>query len=187
MTKSFSLRIAVAAVVGLGLALTSPTTVRAESKPYSDAEKQAVGCLVGVGVAGIGAFLTGATETMMLAAGGLMVPSGTRVLMLGLVGTTLGATCAIGASATPAVLWLTGESGYLRDSLTSQASAFGDGLGRLAGDLSQASGHIFTRLAGGVARPASQPFVARADHPGAVMAVLASGVAWNAGEASGGR
>ncbi|MEI7608158.1 MAG: hypothetical protein WCJ64_12335 [Rhodospirillaceae bacterium] len=72
----------------------------------SDNTKQGIGCLVAGGAAlSYATFVAGATETLMIAAGGLLSPSSTPTLWLGLASTLTAATCALGAAATPAVLW----------------------------------------------------------------------------------
>ncbi len=72
----------------------------------SDATKQGIGCLATSGAAIVyTTFWAGATESLMIAAGGLLAPSMTPTLWLGLASTVVAATCALGATATPAVLW----------------------------------------------------------------------------------
>ena len=72
----------------------------------TDATKQGIGCLVTSGATvGFATFMAGATESLMIAAGGLLVPSTAPTLWLGLFSTMAAATCGLGAIATPAVLW----------------------------------------------------------------------------------
>lgn len=72
----------------------------------SDATKQGIGCLAASGATVTYAtFWAGASESLMIAAGGLLVPSMTPTLWLGLASTVVAATCALGATATPVVLW----------------------------------------------------------------------------------
>lgn len=71
----------------------------------SDATKQGIGC-VAAGATGLGlALWAGAADSIMIVAGGMLVPSATSTVLLALTATTVGATCALGASATPFVLW----------------------------------------------------------------------------------
>lgn len=78
----------------------------AESGGLSDATKQGIGCLVASGATiGYATFWAGATESLMVAAGGLLAPSMSPTLWLGLTSTVVAATCALGATATPVVLW----------------------------------------------------------------------------------
>ena len=78
----------------------------ADSGGLSDATKQGIGCLATSGaMITYTTFWAGATESLMIAAGGLLVPSMTPTLWLGLASTVVAATCALGAAATPAVLW----------------------------------------------------------------------------------
>lgn len=68
-------------------------------RPMSEDEIQGVGCLVGFLGLGAIALATAPTEAVMLAAGGVGVPSNTPLLMLGMLGTLLPAGCSIGAAA----------------------------------------------------------------------------------------
>ncbi len=72
----------------------------------SDATKQGIGCLATAGgTVAYATFWAGATETLMVASGGMLLPSMGPTLWLGLVSTVIAATCALGATATPFVLW----------------------------------------------------------------------------------
>jgi hypothetical protein len=72
----------------------------------SDATKQGIGCLATSGATvAYATFWAGATESLMVASGGMLVPSMAPTLWLGLVSTVVAATCALGATATPFVLW----------------------------------------------------------------------------------
>jgi len=92
----------------------------------SDATKQGVGCLVGAGSAlTYAAFAAGATESLMIAAGGLLAPSATPTLWLGLTATVAAATCAMGAAATPVVLWAVEQKDNIAANLAYQVRSAG--------------------------------------------------------------
>lgn len=78
----------------------------ADAGGLSDATKQGIGCLVTSGtMMSYAALWAGASESLMIAAGGLLSPSMSSTLWLGLTSTVAAATCSLGASATPVVLW----------------------------------------------------------------------------------
>jgi hypothetical protein len=68
-------------------------------RPMSEGEIQGMGCLVGVLGLGAVALATAPTEAVMLAAGGVGVPSNTPLLMMGMLGTLLPAGCTFGSVA----------------------------------------------------------------------------------------
>lgn len=72
----------------------------------SDAERQAYGCLVGGGAAAVLTAVAGATETVKIVAGGMLVPTNSLVLWVSLAGTVIASSCAMGALATPGVVRL---------------------------------------------------------------------------------
>lgn len=72
--------------------------------PVSDIERQGFGCLAAGGAAAVLSAVGGATETVMVAAGGLLRPSNPVVLWTALAGTVIAAACAAGALATPSVV-----------------------------------------------------------------------------------
>jgi hypothetical protein len=106
-----------------------PAPVRAEEQAgdqnagLSDATKGGIGCLVTSGAMISAALAAGPSELLMVAAGGLLVPSRTSALLMGLTGALLGATCSVGIAATPAVLWFTEQAGVVLDSLRGSGSA----------------------------------------------------------------
>ena len=78
----------------------------ADAGGLSDATKQGIGCLATSGsLLAYSTFWAGATESLMIAAGGLLSPASTPTLWLGLASTVAVATCSLGAAATPFVLW----------------------------------------------------------------------------------
>ena len=89
-----------------------------ETGGLSDATKQGIGCLAASGATlTYATFVAGATELVMIAAGGLLVPSMTSTLWLGLTATVVATTCALGATATPAVLWAVEQKDNLEANL----------------------------------------------------------------------
>jgi hypothetical protein len=100
----------------------------------SDAAKQGIGCIVSSGASTIYAtFAGGATETLMVAAGGMLVASATPTLWLGLLATLVAGTCSLGAVATPAVLWAAEQKDNIGAVVTSQAQSFGGAVASLLG------------------------------------------------------
>ena len=100
----------------------------ADPNDLSDGEKAAAGC--GVAAAGglAATYIAGPSEIVMLWGGGLLVPSGSVMLAVTLLGQIGASACAIGALATPTVLWAYDQSGNIAARLA-QVSA---GLGRQA-------------------------------------------------------
>jgi len=86
----------------------------AKQEELSDATQAGIGCLVTSGATVSASMAAGPTELLMIAAGGLLVPSGSTALMVGLTATLFAAACSVGSTATPAVLWLTEQvNGFL--------------------------------------------------------------------------
>lgn len=83
-----------------------PKAATGQLAPVSDGERQAYGCLVGAGTAAAFTVLGGATETVLVVAGGMLRPTNSVVLWTALAGTVLSAVCAASALATPGVLRL---------------------------------------------------------------------------------
>ena len=78
-----------------------PPAVRA----MTDTEKAAAGCVIS-SVATMGVVYTiGPSEFVMAVVGGMIVPSSSPVLFVGLFSTIAGMACGAGAVFTPAVLW----------------------------------------------------------------------------------
>jgi hypothetical protein len=87
---------------------------------------QGIGCVATAGAAlTYTAFVAGAAETLMVAAGGLTVASSSPTLWLGLTSTMTAATCALGAAATPAVLWAVEQKDNIAANFAYQAKAVG--------------------------------------------------------------
>jgi hypothetical protein len=92
----------------------------------SDATRQGVGCVATAAAAlTYTAFAAGAAETLMVAAGGLTAASSSSTLWLGLTSTMTAATCALGAAATPAVLWAVEQKDNIAANFAWQVSALG--------------------------------------------------------------
>jgi hypothetical protein len=97
-----------AMVVRGAAAVDLPPPVR----PMNDDEKAGAGCVISAvaGMAIVGAI--GPTEFIMTVVGGMLVPSSTPVLLVGLVSTVASMTCGLGATLTPVVLWGWRQLGY---------------------------------------------------------------------------
>ena len=77
------------------------------SEGLSDNTKQGIGCLAaGAGSLVFADYWAGAAESIMVIAGGVLVPSVTPTLWLALTSTMVAATCTLAATATPFVLWV---------------------------------------------------------------------------------
>ncbi len=103
-------------VLVVGVLLNVSSLARADDDPsggggLSDATKAGIGCLVASGGVLAAVFAAGPTEQLMISAGGLLVPSATTPLMMGLMATVIGATCSVGIAATPFVLWFSEQVG----------------------------------------------------------------------------
>ena len=133
----------------------------ADAGGLSDATKQGVGCLVTSGASlAYATFAAGATESLMLVAGGLLAPSASPTLWLGLTSTLVAATCAMGAAATPAVLWAVEQRDNIGANLTAQAQSLGNDILQASNAL--VSGVFAARPAVGGARMlAERPDAAR--------------------------
>jgi hypothetical protein len=79
----------------------------------SETEVTSFGCLVGgTGLFSAG-YMAGPSEAIMLWGGGLLVPSGSSVLAVSMLGGLGWAGCSIGATLAPTVAWLSEQSGRL--------------------------------------------------------------------------
>ncbi len=75
-------------------------------RPMSDGEVTSAYCVGGATTGMAAAYAAGPSEVIMLIVGGMVVPSNSSVLFLGLFGTIAAAGCTIGAVAQPAFSWL---------------------------------------------------------------------------------
>ncbi len=109
-----------------------PAAAAADAGGLSDATKQGIGCLATSGATmAYATFWAGATESLMIAAGGLLSPASTPTLWLGLASTVVAATCSLGAVATPVVLWATEQKDNIVANLAWQAQQTGTELAAL--------------------------------------------------------
>jgi len=97
--------------------------------------KQGIGCLASSGFFTGWAMVAGSSETLMIVAGGMLAPSATTPIMLAFVSTLTAATCALGAAATPAVLWAVEQSDTIGANIAWQAGNAGREFARLPGRL----------------------------------------------------
>ena len=85
----------------------------ADPAAMSDGEKAAMGC----GVAATGAlaatYIAGPSEITLLWGGGMLIPGNSIMLAVALLGQIGASFCAIGAVATPTVLWAVDQSSKL--------------------------------------------------------------------------
>ncbi len=141
MTKSKGVAaILVAVVLGFGaprMALAqapgsstdaAPAAAAAPADPsdLSDGEKAAAGC--GVAAAGglVATYAAGPSEIAMLWGGGMLVPSGSVMLAVALLGQIGASACAIGVLATPTVLWAYDQSGNIGARLIQVTAGLGN-------------------------------------------------------------
>ncbi len=115
-----------------------PPAIRA----MTDGEKAAAGCVIST-VATMGTvYAIGPSEFIMVVVGGLIVPSSSPVLVVGLLGTIASMACGAGAAITPAVLWAVRQMGGQDDQGGQKAAVAPDpvrkGFARLGGGLSRA-------------------------------------------------
>ncbi|MEI6557169.1 MAG: hypothetical protein WCO00_02090 [Rhodospirillaceae bacterium] len=98
----------------------------ADPGALSDGEKAAMGC----GVAAVGGlaatYIAGPSEITLLWGGGMLVPGNSIMLAVALLGQIGASACAIGAVATPTVLWAYDQSG----AIAAKLSQVSDGVGR---------------------------------------------------------
>ena len=98
---------------GPGSAAPEPAAAAADPGELSDGEKAAAGC--GIAAAGslAATYIAGPSEIAMLWGGGLLIPSGSVMLAMTLLGQIGASACAIGVLATPTVLWAYDQSGNI--------------------------------------------------------------------------
>ncbi|MEI7608156.1 MAG: hypothetical protein WCJ64_12325 [Rhodospirillaceae bacterium] len=85
----------------------------ADPNALGDGEKAALGCGIAASGALLATYVAGPSEVTLLWGGGLLVPSGSIPLALSLLGQIGASFCAIGALATPTVLWAYDQSGAI--------------------------------------------------------------------------
>ena len=91
----------VAEAPALVVEAAAPPPVRA----MTDLEKAAAGCVISSAATMGLVYAIGPSELVMTVVGGLIVPSSSPVLFVGLISTIASMACGAGAAITPAVLW----------------------------------------------------------------------------------
>ncbi len=86
-------------------AAPAATPAAADTGSLSDGEKAAMGC--GIAAAGglAATYIAGPSEITLLWGGGMLVPGNSVMLAVALLGQIGASACAIGAVATPTMLW----------------------------------------------------------------------------------
>lgn len=100
-------RLAIAIFCGwfsIGIALAEGA-----AKELSETEVESFGCLVGGGGLFAAGYLAGPSEAIMLWGGGLVVPSGSSVLAVSMLGGLGWAGCSMGATLAPTVAWFSDQ------------------------------------------------------------------------------
>ncbi|CAK0780050.1 membrane hypothetical protein [Azospirillaceae bacterium] len=105
----------------------------AEGDNMPDNVVAGLGCAAMATTAMAAAYLSSPTEVIMLIAGGLLVPSSSSLLALSLTSTLVGGSCAIGALATPGVLYLADQAGPISEQVAYQIGRVGSGVASLFG------------------------------------------------------
>lgn len=108
-------RAALAQAQGASGTDAAPAAAAAPADPgaMSDGEKAAVGC--GVAAAGglAATYIAGPSEITLLWGGGMLVPGNSIMLAVALLGQIGASFCAIGAVATPTMLWAADQTSKL--------------------------------------------------------------------------
>ncbi len=93
------------------------TAAAADPNNLNDDEKAAAGC--GIAAAGgmAATYIAGPTEIALLWGGGMLLPSGSVMLAMVLLGQIGASACAIGMVVTPTLLWAYDQSGNMADRL----------------------------------------------------------------------
>jgi len=111
--KASSFRGVSALLIMAILILPSPAQSGETGAGLSEATKGGIGCLAVSAVVMSASLWAGPSELIMIAAGGLLVPSGATPLLVSLTATLIAASCGVGFAATPAALWLTEQAGVI--------------------------------------------------------------------------
>lgn len=104
----------------------APAAASADAGGLADGEKQALGCGIAAAGAMVATYIAGPTEITLLWGGGMLFPSNSAALALSLLGQIGASFCAIGAVATPTVLWAYDQS----DAITAKLFQTSDAVGR---------------------------------------------------------
>lgn len=113
MKPSYRRRTLITAATLVVTLTTGITKAQDHTPTLSEATKGGIGCLVTSGAVLATGLWAGGSELVMIAAGGLLVPSGVTPLMVGLTATVVVASCGVGSAATPATLWLAEQMGII--------------------------------------------------------------------------
>jgi len=119
------------------------TAPAADAGGLGDGEKQALGCGIAATGAMLATYVAGPTEITLLWGGGMLFPSTSTTLALSLLGQIGASFCAIGAVATPTVLWAYDQS----DNITAKVFQTTDRVGR---DVMEASRHAGASVLAGL-------------------------------------
>lgn len=111
---------------GTDAAPAAAAAAPADPREMSDGEKAAAGC--GFAAAGglAATYAAGPSEITMLWGGGMLIPSGSVMLAVALLGQIGASACAIGVLATPTVLWAYDQSGNIAARLIQVTAGLGD-------------------------------------------------------------
>jgi hypothetical protein len=107
-------RVAIAILCGwfsIGVAFAG--TDGGAAKELTETEVTSFGCLVGGAGLFAAGYVAGPSEAIMLWGGGLLVPSGSSVLAVSMLGGLGWAGCSMGATLAPTIAWLSEQSGRL--------------------------------------------------------------------------
>ena len=114
----------------------APTNAAAADAPddgnaLSSPEAAAIGCGVAAGGGLLATYLTAPTEIALTWGGGIIVPSGSLMLGLVLLGQIGSTSCAFGVLVTPTVLWAYNQSGNIAAKLAQVPAGIAGQLGHL--------------------------------------------------------
>lgn len=104
----------------------------------SDSEQQALGCAMVAGAGLAATAVAGSTEIMMLWGGGMLIPSRASTLWMALFAQIGVSGCALGAIATPTVLWAIDQS----DNIAAKAAQISSHVGQQIVDTSVWAGTL---------------------------------------------
>lgn len=113
--KAVSLRFIflLTALAMLGFSAPSYSGEQNTHTGLSEATQRSIGCLTMTSAAMLASLMAGPSEMIMIAAGGLLVPSGFTPLMVSLTATLGMFSCNVGYEATPVALWLAEQVGVI--------------------------------------------------------------------------
>ena len=94
-------------------AAAPPAAAPTDPDALTDPEKAAFGCGLSAATSMVFTYLAGPTEIALLWGGGTIIPSGSVMLAMVLLGQIGATACGIGLLATPAALWVYDQSGNM--------------------------------------------------------------------------